>query len=238
MRIKEREGILIGVGAGLTLMILLVLQSFIGSGLLSTRTVTLTTTLTTQLPTYRSSLYCLIQVPANAHTDLFVNSTFKGESVTYTNGTQEYFSSYSCPQPAPGPMNTSTLAYDGVHFTTDVYSMAVAADTNSSFVAAENGSQFLFGRVSGLGCHFAAPVYCSLDLYFFTYGGVEGLCGNSSLYARTTTAVILVGFNATGVYEGLGGQWADFGWKLNDPTVQPMSASDLTFFGNGYSCGP
>ena len=39
-----REGILIGAGAGLTLVVLLVLQSFVGSGLLRTRTVTLTTT--------------------------------------------------------------------------------------------------------------------------------------------------------------------------------------------------
>jgi hypothetical protein len=41
---RERDGILVGAGAGLTLIFLLVLQSFIGSGLLSTRTVTTTTT--------------------------------------------------------------------------------------------------------------------------------------------------------------------------------------------------
>ena len=41
---REREGILVGAGAGLTLIVLLVLQSLIGSGLLSTRTVTTTTT--------------------------------------------------------------------------------------------------------------------------------------------------------------------------------------------------
>jgi hypothetical protein len=46
----ERGSILVGVGAGLTLIILLVLQSFIGSGLLSARTVT-STTITTSLPT-------------------------------------------------------------------------------------------------------------------------------------------------------------------------------------------
>ncbi len=41
---RERGGILVGAGAGLTLIVLLVLQSLIGSGLLSTRTVTETTT--------------------------------------------------------------------------------------------------------------------------------------------------------------------------------------------------
>jgi len=44
MNVRGREGILVGVGAGLAIVVLLVLQSFIGSGLLSTRTVTSTTT--------------------------------------------------------------------------------------------------------------------------------------------------------------------------------------------------
>jgi hypothetical protein len=37
---RDRDGILIGAGAGLTLTVLLVLQSFIGGGLLGTKTVT------------------------------------------------------------------------------------------------------------------------------------------------------------------------------------------------------
>jgi hypothetical protein len=44
---RERDGILIGVGGGLTLVLLLVLQLLIGSGLFSTRTMTSTTTVTT-----------------------------------------------------------------------------------------------------------------------------------------------------------------------------------------------
>jgi hypothetical protein len=44
MTTREREGILVGAGAALMLIVLLVLQSFIGSGLLSTRTVTSTIT--------------------------------------------------------------------------------------------------------------------------------------------------------------------------------------------------
>jgi hypothetical protein len=39
MSTREREGILVGVGAGLMLIVLLVLQSFVGSGLFSTKTV-------------------------------------------------------------------------------------------------------------------------------------------------------------------------------------------------------
>jgi hypothetical protein len=41
---RERDGLLFGVGAALTLGVLIVLQSFIGSGLFSTRTVTVTAT--------------------------------------------------------------------------------------------------------------------------------------------------------------------------------------------------
>jgi hypothetical protein len=49
---RERDGLLVGGGAAFTLIILLVLQSFIGSGLLSTRTgtSTVTSTLTIQPP--------------------------------------------------------------------------------------------------------------------------------------------------------------------------------------------
>jgi hypothetical protein len=44
MNARERDGILIGAGAGLALIVLLVLQSFIGGGLLGTKTVTVTVT--------------------------------------------------------------------------------------------------------------------------------------------------------------------------------------------------
>jgi hypothetical protein len=47
---RARDGILLGAGAGLALIVLLVLQSIIGSGLLSTRTATTTTTVTELLP--------------------------------------------------------------------------------------------------------------------------------------------------------------------------------------------
>lgn len=50
MNARGREGLLVGAGAGLMLIVLLVLQSLIGSGLLSTRMVTTTATVTTPLP--------------------------------------------------------------------------------------------------------------------------------------------------------------------------------------------
>ncbi len=51
MSTRGREGLFVGVGAGLTLIVLLVLQSFLGSGLLSTRTVTVTTSTVTTVTT-------------------------------------------------------------------------------------------------------------------------------------------------------------------------------------------
>lgn len=50
MRTAENGGLLVGVGVGITLVVLLVLQSFTGSGLFGTKTVTTTVT-STQQPT-------------------------------------------------------------------------------------------------------------------------------------------------------------------------------------------
>jgi len=50
MNTRGREGVLIGVGAGLMLVLLLVFQSFIGAGLLRARIVTSTVTATSSAP--------------------------------------------------------------------------------------------------------------------------------------------------------------------------------------------
>jgi hypothetical protein len=54
---RERGGILIGTGAGLTLIVLLVLQSFTGSGLFGTKTVTSTVTSIQQSAAVVSGLF-------------------------------------------------------------------------------------------------------------------------------------------------------------------------------------
>ncbi len=50
MNTREREGVLIGVGAAMMLVVLLVIQSFSGPGLPSVRTVTSTVTATSSAP--------------------------------------------------------------------------------------------------------------------------------------------------------------------------------------------
>ena len=219
---------------GTAVVIAVVLAAFLAT--LAISTTPLSTSISHSQSTTASSAYCLIQIPADSRTSHIVNSTFNGEAVTYPNGTQEFFSSYSCPQPAPGETNSSALplAKQGISFTTDIYSMAAAAESNSSFVAAENGSQFLFGKTSGLGCNLSSV--CNLELYFFSYGSVENPCGNSSLYVRTTTSGIMVGFNTTTNYaEGAG---ANQVWNLSDPTIQPIPTSDLAMYVSDYTCGP
>lgn len=64
MSTRGHEGLFVSVGAGLTLIVLLVLQSFLGSGLLSTRTVTVTTSTVTTVTT--SDAY---EQVANAYTN-------------------------------------------------------------------------------------------------------------------------------------------------------------------------
>ena len=100
--------------------------------------------------------------PADAVYSDFGNSTFSGDSITYANGTQKFYSYYSCPRPASiGSSNSSGSP--------DVYAMAVAAVTNSSFIAAENGSQFFLQQPSALGCG-GETSRCAMALYFYQYG--------------------------------------------------------------------
>ena len=54
---RERDATLVGVGSALTLIVLLVLQSFTGNGLFGTRVVTTTTTSTEQPDSFVSGLY-------------------------------------------------------------------------------------------------------------------------------------------------------------------------------------
>jgi len=136
--------------------------TFVGNVSQSGRSPTTTQTATTNQQSVTSSSstsatsattsapYCLLSIPADAQIGNFWNSTFNGNVVTYSNGTRALFSDYSCPRPVYGETsNAPPLQY--YNFTTNIYAMAAAAERNSSFVAAENGSEFLFGSTSGLG---------------------------------------------------------------------------------------
>jgi len=162
-----------------------------------------------------------------------VNSTFNGHVVLYSNGTQALFSAYSCPQPVYGEESSGIpLVY--YNATTNLYAMAAAAERNSSFVAAKNGSEFMLGGISGLGC---SGAICEVGFYFYTYGEITyHPCGDPTLYGREATAGILVTFMTNGEYNQ-NGVWISYGWVLKDPSIQPMSADQLMTFHNNVPCG-
>ncbi|MDA4118824.1 MAG: hypothetical protein OK455_10845 [Thaumarchaeota archaeon] len=60
MNTRRHQGALIGIGAGLMLVILLVSQSFVGIGLLSTRTVTIVATSSVTLATTTATITVVI----------------------------------------------------------------------------------------------------------------------------------------------------------------------------------
>jgi len=178
---------------------------------------------------------CLISVPAGAQLGLFANSTFNGNNVTYANGTSVLFSNYSCPRPVFGGSSQGA----------DVYAMAVAAVRNSSFVAAENSSEFVFQQPSGLVCSTVGAQNCSMTLFFYHYGENStlfrcggGLNGNySMLYRRDALAGITVTFYTAG-QAGPDGVSNSTAWDLQNPTVQAMPAGLVTqYYDSSYPCG-
>lgn len=128
--------------------------------------------------------------------------------------------------------NAPPLQY--YNFTTNIYAMAAAAERNSSFVAAENGSEFLFGSTSGLGCTMATD-QCQLALFFYSYGGNEyHPCSDPKLFAREALAGIVAEFKTTGEYN-VNGVWVSHGWDLQDPSIHSMSADEV-FLYTSFTC--
>lgn len=150
---------------------------------------------------------CIVPIPAGGTLNpYFHNSTFAGDEVTLANGTDEFYSYFSCPRPV----------------SPNVYAMAVAAVTNSTFVAAENGSQFVLLHLSLVGCcDQNAEQY--VQLYFFHYQGPSDLdsCGGAlenqtSPYLMIPDAGIIATFHAGGNSNST--------WALRDPTIQAISS--------------
>jgi hypothetical protein len=174
-----------------------------------------------------SGAYCLLSIPADAQLSLFANSTFYGDSVTYSNGSRAYFSDYSCPRPATGEMS------NGVN----IFAMAVAAESNASFIAVENGVEFLFQESSGLICN-TETQQCMVELFFYNYGepATQFLCGGSMLFRGEALAGIMVTFKTTGESNPNGVNSS--GWNLQDPAIQTMSADQvMLYYTNSYPCG-
>jgi hypothetical protein len=121
--------------------------------------------------------------------------------------------------------------------------MAVAAVENSSFVAAENGSQFTFFDSSGLGCGIGGGVPCSMTLFFYTYSGNGTVvqCGDGDnpssdrpIYVRDALAGLEVTFHTEEPASNseVNGNTP---WDLQDPTIQVMTPTQISL-NYGFGC--
>ncbi len=125
---REREGLLIGAGAGLMLVVLLVLQSAVGGGLLATRTETTTTTVTTRVTQQGSGLWLVLSDNVTVHGQtacMAINFGSLGGCPTpipYGNGTlsnvelisydgSDYYSVTFPPVTEQAPLGTTTKTY-------------------------------------------------------------------------------------------------------------------------------
>ncbi len=172
---------------------------------------------------------CLFLLPQRSQLSEFGNSTLFGNFVTYPNGTQAFYSAYSCPRPAPGETGNGINIFD----------MATAAESNSSFVAAENGSDFLYFWPSGLNCLAAGDQQCSLTLFFLHYGSnVRNFdCGGKTVMQRNAIAGIAVTFTTSSAYDS-NGKLVSRGWNLHNPIIQVMSTQQIdVYYGNSLPCG-
>ena len=118
------------------------------------------------------------------------NSTTSGTVATFTNGTQRFFPDGQCPQPAQ----------DGF------FQIATWLAGNPQFVAAENGSQFLFYQEASLaGISIGEPP--EYELSFYHWGsGTTYPCGQEFGAVRSllgTIGVSVIGDPAEGNYSNL-----------------------------------
>jgi hypothetical protein len=186
---------------------------------------------------------CLTSVPTDAMQTMseFSNSTFNGDEITYANGTQRFFSYYSCPRPT-----SAGSSVPGLNNGFDAYSLAVTTVTNSTFIAAENGSQYLFLESEGIVCSpIQGPEICNVGLVFIHYGASQNLTtsGGLSIYWRLPVSGLVVSFNTTNrlpVGEGcVPGGSCDISnstaWYLQDPQIQVIPPDQLLEFWSSSS---
>jgi len=179
---------------------------------------------------------CFVSIPAGSQQGDFANSTFNGDKVTFPNGTSVLFSNYSCPRPIFGGSNQRA----------NLTELAVAAVANSTFLSAENGSEFLFLQPGGLVCSTAGLQKCSITLYFYHYGANSTLfrCGGGlnpnnaqMLYRRDALAGLTVTFYTTSPMTNNEVN-SDTSWDLQHPVIQAMSPDQLMItYDNSYPCG-
>jgi hypothetical protein len=98
---------------------------------------------------------CLAEIDDSTYLWPSRNSTTSGVVATFTNGTQRFFPDGQCPEPAQG----------------DFYQLVTTIMSNPEFVAAENGSKFLFDEESsGVGISIGSLLSPDVYMTFFRWG--------------------------------------------------------------------
>ena len=130
---------------------------------------------------------CLQQVPQTAVIKNFQNSTFLGYSVTFSNGTKDFYSLTSCPVPV----------------TPDNYQIDLAIETNPAFIALEDGSIYHTNPFESLAPSMSNSTGEYAVFHFLLYGNqVIYPCGGSAgVYKQLGGIRVTIPINSTGASE-------------------------------------
>ncbi len=146
------------------------------------------TTLRSLTNTTGTTLYapgpCLKEVPQSAIVNPAQNSTFQGYSVTYSNGTEDFFSLNSCPIPV----------------TPDKYQVFYLIEANPNFIAAENGSAYAANPFDSFGPSMGNSTGQYAVLLFALYGNEKtNPCGEDVwVYKELGAIQAIIPINSTG----------------------------------------
>jgi len=150
-----------------------------------TRTVTNTTTLVQS-----ASGTCLKEVPESAVFSSYSNSSSQGNTVTFSNGTTDFFPLNSCPVPV----------------TPDNYQIDSSVEANPKFIAAENGATYEANNACncswGGNSDNSTGQYATLN--FNLYGNQQIYpCGPSSYWTfnRLGLILVIIPMNSTGALQ-------------------------------------
>jgi hypothetical protein len=158
--------------------------------------------------------------------------------VSYASGQQVFYAQNACPQ----PVSNQTYEY-GAEFPNAVtwvptsnYQLALAAVNNPKFISLEDGTTYLYSQpdFGGLTSTSAdsmeiGPVNgtygYTFSIIFYHYSDTVNECFSAESF--NATAGIVVNFFAPS-QQFVGGARPTSSWNLNDPSINAMSASQIT----------
>jgi hypothetical protein len=157
-----------------------VAATYTGSSSTVTKTTAVTKTVTNGI--------CLEEIPTSAVFGSYSNATSQGYTVTYSNGTEDFFPLNSCPVPV----------------TPDNYRIDSIVEASPKFIAAENGSAY--EATNACNCSWGGTSSNATGQYavlnFVLYGSqIVYPCGKDSYWTFNRLGLILVTIpiNSTGL---------------------------------------